>query len=227
MTIRKVEAAAIFFGTGWLSRQPPSFRTEVIERGHVEDFAPGDIVYRIGDVSGGIYGLMKGVLAISFAVTHGPPRFVQFGIAGAWAGEGPFLTGEPRRVEMRATTACTLFYLPIEAMQQMAARDPEAIRCFARITIGHFDILSRVINDLLISRADRRIASVLQRASELQAKTIPISQSALGEMANASRKQVNAALARFEKEGWISHNYRSIEVLDGAALFRYAQSNET
>lgn len=217
-----VEAVSSLLTTGWLSQQPEAFRNEVLARGHVQSFVPGAIVYRISDPPGGIYGLLRGTLAISLAPPHGAPRFFQFGIVGAWAGEGPFLTGQPRRAEMRALSHCDLFHLPLDAMERIAAHDPRAVRYFARITVGHFDVLARVIDDLLISQADRRIAAVLHRAGWLQSRVVPISQEDLGAMANASRKQVNAALARFEKQGWIAHSYRSIEISDAKALLHFA-----
>lgn len=217
-----VVAISNLLTTGWLSQQPEAFRKEVLARGHVQSFAPGTAVYRIGDPPGGIYGLLCGTLAVSLATPHAPPRFFQFGIVGAWAGEGPFLSGEPRRAEMRAISHCDLFHLPLSAMEKIAAHDPKAIRYFARITVGHFDVLARVIDDLLISQADRRIAAVLHRAGWLQSRVVPISQEDLGAMANASRKQVNAALARFESQGWITHSYRSIEISDAKALLHFA-----
>ncbi len=223
MAISKVEGAALVASKGWLSLQPEAFRLDVIDRSHMLHFMPGEPVYRIGDPPGGIYGLVRGSLGISLAPPENAPRFVQFGIAGRWAGEGPFLTGEQRRVEMRAVTPCDLLHLPLDAMNQMAARNPEAIRYFARITVGHFDILVRLIDDLLIAKADRRIAAVLNRAGWLQEQPIPISQTELGGMANASRKQVNAALATFAEKGWISHSYRSVEVHDREALLKFAR----
>lgn len=207
---------------GWLSQQPEAFQNEVLARGQVQSFAAGDVVYRIGDPPGGIYGLLRGTLAISLAPPHSEPHFFQFGIVGAWAGEGPFLTGHPRRVEMRAISHCDLFHLPLETMERIAALDPRASRYFARITVAHFDVLTRVIDDLLISQPDRRIAAVLHRAGQLQSRSIPISQAELGAMANASRKQVNAALSRFETMGWVTHAYRSIAISNAEALLHFA-----
>ena len=142
---------------------------------------------------------------------------VQFGIQGAWAGEGPFFTGEARRAELRAITSCTLFHLPIDAMRQMAAIDADAIRYFARITIAHYDVMARIIDDLLIRKVDRRIAAVLNRASWLLTEDVPVSQADLGAMANASRNQVNAALSKFEAKGWISSSYRAIRICSPSA----------
>lgn len=207
-------------------RQPAAFQDEVIARGMPQAFEPGAPVYLAGGPPGGIYGLIRGALNVSTAPSHATPRFIQFGIVGAWAGEGPFLTGEPRRAEMVAIGACVLWHLPLDAMNQMAARDPEAIKRFAAITIGHFDVLTRVIDDLLIPQVDRRIASVLNRTAWLVAPTVPITQAGLGGMANASRKQVNAALARFAAQGWVEHSYRAIRVLDAKALLHFAAGDD-
>lgn len=225
MPITRAEAETIILQSGWLALQPSTFQKTVLSRSLLQNWDVGEVIYHAGDPPGGIYGLVHGSLAVSMAAPNEAPRFVQFGIAGAWAGEGPFLTGEPRRVEMRAITRCTLFHLPLDVMQQMAASNPDAIRRFAHITVLHFDVLTRVIDDLLIPNTMRRIASVLHRASWLQSRSIPISQEALGGMANASRKQVNAALAKFAQAGWITTSYRTIEVTDGGALLRFARND--
>lgn len=222
MPLSRADAEAAVLHDGWLAFQPPAFQTALLSRALLQTWAHGEAIYRFGDPPGGIYGLVRGTLSISMAPRNAAPRFVQFGIAGAWAGEGPFLTGEPRRAEMRAVDDCALFHLPLDAMHRMAAVDPEAIRRFAGITVLHFDVLARVIDDLLIPNAARRIASVLHRASWLQSRSVPISQETLGDMANASRKQVNVALARFAREGWVATSYRAIEVIDAPALLRFA-----
>jgi CRP/FNR family cyclic AMP-dependent transcriptional regulator len=44
-------------------------------------------------------------------------------------------------------------------------------------------------------------------------------------MANASRQQVNAALQRFEKAGWLTSAYRSIAITNVEALRRFAEGD--
>ncbi len=215
-------ARAILTKAGWLSTQPEWFQAEVLERAMLQDFAADEVIYRIGGPPGGIYGLVAGTLKVSTVRMLAAPRFIQFGIIGAWAGEGPYLTGEPRRSELRTVTPCTMMHLPLDEMNRLSQRNPQAIRCFASLTVTYFDVLTRIIDDLLIPRAEQRIASVLQRSGLLQSSAVPISQEELGMMANASRKQVNAAVAKFAARGWIRHTYRSIEVLDGAALLAFA-----
>ena len=55
---------------------------------------------------------------------------------------------------------------------------------------------------------------------------LPLSQSEIGTMANASRRQVSAAMNRFAEAGWIAHTYRSVTVAQPQALRDYAEQDE-
>ena len=117
-------------------------------------------------------------------------------------------------------------HLPLSAMDQMAEQDPESIRRFALFLMRTTGQLVRMVHDLQIPHAGRRIASVLHRAASAGTQLIPLSQSEIGVMANTSRKQVNVALKLFETNGWIESRYRSIRVLDDTALSSFAWEDE-
>jgi CRP-like cAMP-binding protein len=119
-----------------------------------------------------------------------------------------------------------MMHLPIEAMDQMAARDPDVTRSIAQLLMINVDILLRIVHDLQKPDVARRIASVLQRATWAGEDAIPISQTKLGVMANASRKQVNAVLQRFAAAGWVTHSYRSITITHIEALRRFAAGDD-
>ncbi|WP_234835590.1 helix-turn-helix domain-containing protein [Sinorhizobium meliloti] len=54
---------------------------------------------------------------------------------------------------------------------------------------------------------------------------IPLSQTDLGIMANASRQQVNTAMQRFARAGWVSYTYRSVTVSNSQALRRFSEGD--
>jgi len=88
----------------------------------------------------------------------------------------------------------------------------------------------RVVGDLLIPSAERRIAAVLARiAVSGQTGTsgtlwpIRLSQTMIGQMANCSRDRVNQALRKFARAGWITAHYKSITINDLAALVAFTQ----
>lgn len=202
---------------GWLSRQPPAFQAEVLRCGVVQSVASGEAVYHLGDPSGGIYGIVQGRMTVTTAPGMTMPRLIHVAGPGTWTGEGPFLTGEPRRLTLRAASDSRCLHLPMEVMEAMVARDPSAMRRFAEIPVLNVDTLMRVIHDLLIRDADRRIGAVLLRVAPGEAP-LPLSQEELGDMACATRKQVNFALRRFAERGWICHAYRSVTLRDAAAM---------
>ena len=55
-------ARDVLSSIGWLSRQPATFQDEVFRRSVPVQYATGDIVYRLGDKPGGIYGIVSGAL---------------------------------------------------------------------------------------------------------------------------------------------------------------------
>lgn len=208
---------------GWLSHQPATLQDQVLAMGRIRRYPRGSMVYCLGDPPGGIFGILNGSIAVTIAPGSTGPHLVHLATPGWWFGEGCFLTGQPRRIGLEASVDSALFYLPLEAMERLAAADPENIRRFSHISMMNIDLSLRVIDGLLMPDPDRRIAATLVRCVGTEPQgTIEISQTALGRIANASRKVVNRALARLEGEGLVIAGYARITVPDVAALKRFA-----
>lgn len=217
--------AAVMTRSGWLSRQPEPVRAEVLRRALVEVFEPGEAFYHIGDPPGGIYGLIWGLMAVASAPGSAAPRMIHLGAPGMWTGEAPYVVGGGRVISLRAVTECRVLYLPLEAMEAMTAADPPVARNFAQIPLMNIMTLLRLVDDLLIVDPDRRIAAVLVRIAAAVA-TIPLTQSEIGDLACATRKQVNFALRRFAAAGWVATGYRSVTVADLPALAAFVAREE-
>lgn len=220
-------AKALLTGVGWLSRQPEAFQADLLRRAELVQFAAGETIYRLGDPLGGVYGLVEGTVVVSMAPPDAAPRLFHVGTPGSWIGEGCFLSREPRRVGLQAIAETWLMHLPLEAMDEMAKRDPASMRQFVQILLINLDILVRAYYDLLNPDPDRRIALSLRRVSPVENIPIPLSQTELGLVSNTSRKQVNVALQRFAEAGFLKKRYRSISITDLARLGRFADGIET
>lgn len=131
----------------WLASMTEPFRTELLRHAHLQKFAPDQVVYRHGDAVGGMYGLVAGSLTINSAPPDAASRLIHLGMPGAWTGEGPFLTGQPRRVELRALGGAWMMHVPLDALEQMMARDPGVSRAIAMNTVFTVDVLLRIIHD--------------------------------------------------------------------------------
>ena len=226
IAISKAEADRVVSETGWLSLQPADFRAEVLRRSIVQTYSAGEAIYHFGAPLGGIYGVVEGAISVDSSPGHTTPVLMHLGTPGLWTGEGCFFTRQPRRIELRAVMDTCMMHLPLEAMDQMAARDPNTVRYFAQILMINVDTLLRIVNDLQQRDASRRIASVLWRISP-GTIPVPLTQSEIGVMANASRKQVNATLQRFETLNWVETSYRSIAIKNVAKLRQYAAGEDS
>lgn len=224
--ISRVEAERVMSQAGWLPQVSESFRAEVLRRSILMHFPAGQAIFHLGDPVGGIYGLVTGTVSINIAPPDALPQLIMLGVPGHWTGEGGFLTRKPRRGDLRAVVDTSMFHLPIEVLDHMAARDPEVMHHIATLLMVSVEFLLEVVHDLQKPETDRRIASVLHRCSWIGKMPIPLTQAEVGVMANASRKQVNATLKRFAAAGWLEHSYRNITVTDVAALRTLADGDE-
>ena len=104
-------------------------------------------------------------------------------------------------------------------MEGLAAKDHGNIRRFAGIAMLNIDLALLAIEDLLRPHAVRRIAAVLWRGSGGQSGyKLPVTQIALRQLANASRKETLAALRLLEELGAVRRGYGVLEVIDAQRL---------
>ncbi len=221
----KIQTRQILTSSGWLSLQPKEFQDEILERGIVQHYPAGSFIYRLGDDLGGIYGMISGAAGITTAPAVAAPKLVHMGRPGGWTGEGCYLTRQPRQLELRCILDTWLFHVPLHILDQMTAREPNVIRYISHILLLNSAMLVQVVHDLQKPEADKRIASVLYRSAHHGSQPLPLTQTEIGAMANASRKQVNATLQKFAAEGWITNSYRNVIVLAPAELEKFGRAS--
>jgi CRP-like cAMP-binding protein len=210
---------------GWLSMQPEPFKAEVLRRAGLMRFAPGDLIYDVGDPPGGVYGLVEGAVSVTAGPLTAIPRLGHIGLPGSWIGIGSFISRGPRRVGLRAAVETWMMCLPLDAMDQMERQDSVSVRRFAQILMGDFDTVLQAFLSLQKMNADQRVAYTLKRIA-LEGVPIPLSQTELGTISNTSRKHVNSALHRFEAAGWLTTGYRSITIRSIEALRLFAERED-
>lgn len=210
---------------GWLSRTADDFRALLLENAELLKYKPGHVIFAKGDPAGGIYGLVSGTLGIIAAPPYSTPRLIDIAVAGDWIGEESFISGKPRRIGLVAQNETWVFHVSLERMEQMAIQDANNMRAFGVMSILAADSMLRLVHDLQKKSASARVASALHRICWATRTPVTLSQESLGTITTTSRKQVNAIIKRFVDEGWIETGYRSITVLDPAALKNHADED--
>lgn len=227
--MKLASARQILSERGWLSVQDESFRARILQRGILIHLEPGDTLYRVGDPPGGLYGLAQGAVSASISPFGAAPRPAHVWGQGHWMGEGCFLSRGPRRVGVQALVESWALHVPLDALDFIERDDPTIVRRVSQILLVNLDMLIRAWHEHQLPDHEGRIAASLCRLVSPGTATIPLSQTDLGAIARASRKQVNAALKRFEAEGWVSTGYRSITIKAVGPLQKLAerQAEET
>lgn len=208
----------------WPASIPESFPTHLLRSARLQRFAPGQVIYRFGDLEGGMYGLVAGSLTINAAPPDAAPRLIHLGIPGAWTGEGPFLTGQPRRIELKALGDAWMMHVPLDALQQMEARDPAVFRVVGRNTVFTVDALIRIVNDLRKRNGSTNSVRAATRGMARR-RAYPTVSKRTWRDGKCFEAAVNMTMKRFTEVGWVSCTYRSVTVTNPLALGKFAEAN--
>lgn len=210
---------------GWLSRCPPDFQQAVLAAGRERCFAAKEFVYHLSDPPAGIFGVASGAFGLIAAPEKGEPRLGHLLRRGSWFGEGPLLTGEPRRMAAVARASGKVFALPLDAVNALCTANPAWHRHFAALAFENLSVAISVVTDLQLRGVEARLAAALLRAAghtvlapRRSLMPVPLGQGELGEMANVSRQVVNAKMRQWQEAGWISVSYGEVVVKDMDAL---------
>lgn len=222
------QARAFLLANGWLAEEETWLQKALLNISELRSLPAGSFTHHVGDPSGGVYGVVSGGIGVLL-----PSRNLELMLChvlrpGVWFGHGPILTGKTRSLAFQAIEPSLSLYVPYASLQKLATEKPDVRLRLAALSERNFAFAINTIGDLMIPSSERRIAAVLSRISRPAADTqeqpypVRLSQSLLGQMANASRDRVNAALSKFSKKGWITVSFKLIEVTNLTALEDYA-----
>lgn len=230
MQIAPVDAQARVLARGWLAHQPAAFQEQVLRSAQLIAFKAGEVLFRLEDGAGGIYGTVAGgfLLELCSPLTTLQPAHIAR--EGVWFGMGPLMTRRRRVLAARAQEDSLAFHVPLSRLDTLRLSSPDGSRSLGAISDFVIDVAIRCVADLMIRQGDRRIAAVLLRVTAAEEGLAPpdpagwlLGQEQLADMANASRDLVNRTLSRFVAAGWVSVGYRRILLLDVPALERFVR----
>ena len=229
----RAAAEAALLRHGWLVGMAPGFRKALLALARPVVFDAGETVFHAGDEGGGIYGIAEGGVGILVATEGRLPRLAHVARRGIWFGHGPVLTGRRRALGFRAMEPTATLHVPLAALSALSRGGTEAALGLGALANANMDLSIATVSDLLIARADRRVAAILLRATSGAGGTPPadpdgyrLTQGDIAEMANASRQTVNRCLRDFAARGWIRLGYQRIAVGNPAALAAFASAEE-
>lgn len=205
---------------GWLSRQSPDVRALVKQEGHVIGLRPRQTLANEGDADARMFGILEGYVGCLISHRQNRPVLGTIIGAGAWFGQGPLIDGEQRQLTFTAMEQVRLLVLDAAAFVRLRAVVPDIDQRLAQLPMLQVRYISQMTSELLLDDVSLRVAAVLLRLCEGRTDCVrlPLLQSQLGEMSNASRNSVSKALKVLEGQNLVRLGYGELEVLDPVAL---------
>ncbi len=240
--MRRSKIHAILTSRGWLAEIEPALAAALLAAGQVVTLRKGQAVYRPEDNPGGMFGVADGGILMSTTGRDGLPLPGHIARRCHWFGYGSVLDKQRRSMIITANEPTVLLHVPLSDLERLRLEFPSATRAFGKLaTLGEALYLATVA-DLLIRDTDQRLAGVLLRVSgaepppyapgvrptaddlALWADTtgIPLTQSLLGELANASPHTVARFVEKAGRAGLIEWRYGRVRILDVIALASFA-----
>jgi CRP-like cAMP-binding protein len=216
----------------WLAAQPETFRQRFLAAVVLQKVPTGATLYSAADEPGGVYGMVSGGILISIESRDGSMYPAHVVRCGTWFGFGPLMTRRSRSFDAQALEPSLVAQVPLPALERMIASDPTTAKHLGSMTTYGQDIIVSSLADLLIRDATARIAAVLLRVTGVLDGIAPddprgfgLTQTLIGDLANASRPTVVRALAEFRERGWIEASYGRIRIIAPKALDAFVRAS--
>jgi CRP-like cAMP-binding protein len=167
------------------------------------------IIYSQGKSASTLFYIREGNVMLTVRSRDRRPAVITVLGAGDFFGQC-CLAGVP--VRMCTATAigfCAILTIRKKEMIRTLLRDPVTSSLFASYLLSVIKKYQEHLVDLLVHKAEQRLAHVLLQLAQMSAKggRIPrISQGALASMVGTSRSRINLLMNRFRKRGLVAYN---------------------
>jgi CRP-like cAMP-binding protein len=240
--MRRSEIHDILTSCGWLAEIDPALAAAVVEAGRTMSLRKGERLYAPEDNPGGMFGVISGGMLMATPGRDGLPMPGHIARRCHWFGYGSVLEKQRRSMIMSANEPTRLLHVPLAELERLRTEFPAANRAYGKLaTLGEALYLATVA-DLLIRDTDRRLAGVLLRVSGAEPPPyhpgyrpsaeelarwsdpmgVPLTQTLLGELANASPHTVARFVNRASQAGLIDWRYGRVRILDVLSLADFA-----
>jgi CRP/FNR family transcriptional regulator, cyclic AMP receptor protein len=214
----------------------------VVQAGRTLDLRKGELLHHPEDNPGGMFGVVAGGMLMATSGRDGLPLPGHIARRCHWFGYGSVLEKQRRSMIMSANEPTVLLHVPLAELERLRAEFPTASRAYGKLaTLGEALYLATVA-DLLIRDTDRRLAGVLLRVSGAEPppyhpgyrptpadlarwfdpEGVSLTQTLLGELANASPHTVARFVDRATRAGLIDWRYGRVRILNVRLLAGFA-----
>lgn len=210
----------------------PEIQEYLIQRHRLRTYAPGEIIFRQGEIPTELFYLVSGLSLTYTVFEDGRERNILMTWPGRLFGAATFFESAPRRSSAIAIKPCDVLVIDQECFRQCCRLFPDFQPFILRELSRDIGALFEELADSSILSADVRFARFLcRRIAEGQYSgsddfpELHYSQEFLAHVIGLSRISISQVISRFSERGWISTGYRRITVRDKTAIKNFAYDN--
>ncbi|MGF6723283.1 CRP/FNR family cyclic AMP-dependent transcriptional regulator [Paraburkholderia sp. GAS41] len=180
----------------------------------------GQLLYRRGERSYGLYAVLGGALALGSVGMDGKEALLAVLGPTAWVGEISLFDGLPRPNDATAVSRTLLLHVPEVALQSLLDTTPAYWRDFALLMAQRLRVLFENSEAISLLPAAQRVANRLLMIAggygglNAAQSRIRLSQDSLASMVSLSRQTTNQLLRTLESQQIVSLKSGEIAILD-------------
>ncbi len=188
--------------------------------------SPGEIVFGEGEPCAGLYVVERGHIRIFKSSASGREQVLSIDGPGNSVAEVPVFDGGNYPASGSAVDHATLLLIRKQDFQALCLEHPQVALKVLRVVGTRLRRLVGIIEELSFTTVRHRLASFLLRLAQREGKRtaegveieLPASNQELASQIGTVRELVSRNLSRFQAEGFLKIEGRSIVILDQKAL---------
>lgn len=184
---------------------------------HPRRYQAGQVIYLQDSPADEFYYLVRGNARSYISSRAGGERILTIHRSGDLMGEASFFDECPRVSSAVAVTECEIVSVDRAALDRVFRQHPELALPMLQYLAKTIRMLSHYVDEATFLPAGARLARHLLSGAK-EGVPFPCTHEELGFAIGASRVTVSRLLADFTRRGLVKTGYRSITVLDRAAL---------
>ena len=192
--------------------------THVVQR----KFGSGEIVFSEGEPCAGLYVVESGHIRIFKSSAGGREQVLSIDGPGASVAELPVFDGGNYPASAQAVTDCTLLFFSKKDFQSLCTQHPDVALKVLRVVGARLRRLVGIIEELSFTTVRHRLAALLVRLAKSEGArengavvlTLPANNNELAAQIGTVRELVSRNLSRFQSEGLIAMDGRTVTVPD-------------
>ena len=185
-------------------------------------YAPGEIVFAEGEACAGLYVVERGHIRIFKTSPSGREQVLAIDGPGGSVAELPVFDGGSYPASGAAVDEATLLFVSKQDFQALCLAHPQVALKVLRVVGSRLRRLVGIIEELSFTTVRHRLASFLVRLAQQEGKrtangieiALPASHQELAAQIGTVRELVSRNLSRFQAEGLLTVEGRSVIVRD-------------